>query len=151
MSENTMTSSKAKFGYNITGKAPKPLGSYSHAVKAGGFLFVAGQGARNADTGEEAGVTTDSHGTILSYDIEVQTEAVIENLKVVLKEAGLSMEDLVDVTVFLADMKDFGKYNKVYEKHFSFPHPPARTTVEVARLPGKNFIEIKATAVYPVE
>ena len=149
MSDKTMSPSKSKLGYNITGKAPKPLGSYSHAVKAGGFLFVAGQGARNADTGEEAGVTVDSKGTVVSYDIEVQTEAVIENLKVVLHEAGLSMEDLVDVTVFLADMKDFGKYNKIYEKHFSFPDPPARTTVEVSRLPGKNFIEMKATAVYP--
>ncbi len=146
-----MSPSKAKVAYNITGKAPKPLGSYSHAVKAGGFLFVAGQGARNADTGEEAGVKTDAQGKILSYDIEVQTEAVIENLKVVLHEAGLRMEDLVDVTVFLADMQDFARYNKVYEKHFSFPDPPARTTVEVARLPGKNFIEIKATAFYPAE
>ena len=120
-----------KVGYNITGKAPKPLGAYSHAVKAGGFLFVAGQGARNPDTGEEEGVTVDEHGTITSYDIEVQTEAVIKNLRVVLQEAGLEMKDLVDVTVFLANMKDFPKYNQVYEKHFSFPDPPARTTVEV--------------------
>jgi len=140
---------KTKVGFNITGKAPKPLGSYSHAVKARGFLFVAGQGARNPDTGVEAGMTCDADGNVTSYDIEVQTEAVIENLRVTLQEAGLGMEDLVDVTVFLADMKDFAKYNKVYEKHFSFPDPPARTTVEVAKLPGKNFIEIKATAVYP--
>lgn len=150
MSEKTMSPESSKIGYNITGKAPRPLGSYSHAVKARGFLFVAGQGARNPDSGEEEGVTTDSNGTITSYDIEVQTEAVIKNLRVCLQEAGLGMEDLVDVTVFLADMKDFSKYNKIYEKHFSFPDPPARTTVEVSKLPGKNFIEMKATAVYPV-
>ena len=73
MSDKTMSPSKSKLGYNITGKAPKPLGSYSHAVKAGGFLFVAGQGARNADTGEEAGVTVDSKGTVVSYDIEASS------------------------------------------------------------------------------
>lgn len=145
----TSETTRTKVGFNITGKAPRPLGSYSHAVKAGGFLFVAGQGARNPDSGIEAGITVDADGNVTSYDIEVQTEAVIENLRVTLEEAGLGMEDLVDVTVFLADMKDFAKYNKVYEKHFAFPDPPARTTVEVAKLPGKNFIEIKATAVYP--
>lgn len=148
MSETT-GKTRSKIGFNITGKAPKPLGSYSHAVKAGGFLFVSGQGARHPDTGEEEGVTTDSDGKVTSYDIEVQTEAVIKNLRVTLEEAGLTMEDLVDVTVFLSDMKDFAKYNKVYEKHFSFPDPPARTTVEVSKLPGKNHIEIKATAIYP--
>ncbi|MBX9669115.1 MAG: RidA family protein [Candidatus Obscuribacterales bacterium] len=140
---------KSKVGFNITGKAPSPLGAYSHAVRAGNLLFVAGQGARNPDTGEEEGVTTDQSGKITSYDIEVQTEAVIKNLRVVLEEAGLKMENLVDVSVFLCDMKDFAKYNQVYTKHFSFQDPPARTTVQVAGLPGKNFIEMKATAVYP--
>ncbi len=138
-----------KVGFNITGKAPSPLGAYSHAVRAGNLLFIAGQGARNPDTGEEEGVTVDQAGKITSYDIEIQTEAVIKNLRVVLEEAGLKMESLVDVTVFLCDMSDFAKYNKVYSKHFSFQDPPARTTVQVAGLPGKNFIEMKATAVYP--
>lgn len=143
-----VSSALRKIAYNITGKAPKPLGSYSHAVKAGDFLFIAGQGARNPDTGEEEGVVVDDTGNVTSYNIEVQTEAVIMNLKVVLNEAGLKMEDLVDVTVFLSDMNDFQKYNRVYEKHFSFQNPPARTTVQVAKLPGKNFIEMKATAFY---
>lgn len=135
-----------KEGITITGKAPSPLGAYSHAVKAGNFLFVSGQGARNADTGKEEGVRLDASGNVLSYDIEVQTEWVIKNLKVVLEEAGLSLEDIVDMSVFLADMDDFAKYNGVYAKHFSFPNPPARTTIQAARLPGKNFIEIKAIA-----
>src|SRR5579885_2361617 len=106
-----------KIAYNITGKAPKPLGAYSHAVRAGDFLFIAGQGARNADTGEEEGVTLDDQGRVTAYNIEVQTEAVIKNLKVVLQEAGLDMENLVDVTVFLHDMNDFAAYNRVYQKH----------------------------------
>ncbi|MBZ0185515.1 MAG: RidA family protein, partial [Candidatus Obscuribacterales bacterium] len=132
--------------YNITGKAPSPLGAYCQAVEAGGFLFLAGQGARDADTGLERGVELDRNGTVVCYDIEAQTEAVIENMKIVLGEAGLCLTDLVDVTVFLADMKDFASYNAVYKKHFSFQDPPARTTVQVAKLPGDNFIEIKATA-----
>jgi len=135
-----------KEGITITGKAPSPLGAYSHAVKAGNFLFVSGQGARNADTGKEEGVELDASGKVLSYDIEVQTEWVIKNLKVVLEEAGLSLEDVVDMSVFLANMDDFAKYNGVYAKHFSFANPPARTTIQAARLPGKNFIEIKAIA-----
>lgn len=135
-----------RIAYNITGKAPKPLGSYSHAIKAGGFLFVAGQGARNPDTGLEEGVTLDDNGNVTDYDITVQTEWVIKNLSVVLNEAGLSLENLVDVTVFLKDMKDFPKYNQVYTKHFSFQDPPARTTVQAKDLPGNNFIEIKAMA-----
>lgn len=149
MTEQSTGQNKGRVAFNITGKAPKPLGAYSHAIKTHGLLFVAGQGARNPDTGEEAGVKVNDQGKIISYDIEVQTQAVIENLEVVLKEAGLSLQDLVDVTVFLADMADFGKYNRVYERHFSFPNPPARTTVAVASLPGKNFIEIKAIAAYP--
>jgi 2-aminomuconate deaminase len=138
-----------RVAFNITGKAPKPLGAYSHAIKSHGLLFVAGQGSRNPDTGVEAGVVVNADGQVVSYDIEVQTEAVIGNLSVVLSEAGLSLEDLIDVTVFLADMADFARYNKVYDRYFSFPNPPARTTVAVAKLPGKNFIEIKAIAAYP--
>ncbi len=126
--------------------APAPLGSYSHAVWAGDLLYISGQGARDAKTGREAGVTLDEHGTVATYDIEVQTRAVLENLKVVLKAAGCSMEDLVDVSVFLKDMNDFPRYNRVYAEFFSFSNPPARTTVQVAGLPGKNFIEIKAIA-----
>ena len=126
--------------------APSPLGNYSHAMKAGPLLFVSGQGARDPHTGVEAGITCDADGKVTAYDIEVQTRAVIANLQTVLKAAGLTLEDVVDVSVFLADMKDFPKYNKVYSEYFSFAGPPARTTVQAAALPGKNFIEIKAVA-----
>lgn len=127
-------------------KAPRPLGAYSHAVIAGNLVFLAGQGARSAATGKEAGIVLDDKGSVTSYDIAVQTEAVIENMKVVLEAAGCTLSDLVDVNVFLKDMNDFAKYNQVYSKHFSFDNPPARTTVAVADLPGNNFIEIKAIA-----
>jgi reactive intermediate/imine deaminase len=86
-------------------------------------------------------------GLVVSYEIEVQTAAVIENMIVVLKAAGCSLSDVVDVTVFLKDMNDFAKYNSIYSKYFSFENPPARTTVQVADLPGNNFIEIKAIAI----
>lgn len=135
-----------RVGINCTGEAPSPLSSYSHAVRVGQFVFVSGQGSRDPKTGKEAGVTLDESDRVVSYDIEVQTQAVIANLQSVLKAAGCSLTDLVDVTVFLVNMEDFSKYNSVYEKYFSFPNPPARTTVAAAALPGKNFIEIKATA-----
>ncbi len=131
------------------GTAPRPLGNYSHAVKAGGLVFLAGQGARDANTGKEAGVKLAEDGSVVSYEIEVQTKAVIENMIVVLKAAGCAITDVVDVTVFLKDMNDFAKYNSVYSQYFSFENPPARTTVAVADLPGNNFIEIKAIAMQP--
>ncbi|HEY9773343.1 MAG TPA: RidA family protein [Planktothrix sp.] len=135
-----------RLAVNNIGNAPSPLGNYSHAVWAGNTLFVAGQGARDAATGKEAGVVVDDKGNVVSYDIAAQTRAVLHNLTLVLKAAGCTLQDLVDVTVFLKDMNDFEKYNQVYSEYFGFPNPPARTTVQVAGLPGKNFIEIKAIA-----
>jgi len=126
--------------------APSPLGAYSHAVYAGPLLFVAGQGARDAKTGKEAGVTLDAAGNVMAYDIKEQTRAVLNNLTTVLAAAQLGLADVVDVSVFLKDMNDFAAYNSVYKEFFSFADPPARTTVAVADLPGKNFIEIKAIA-----
>jgi reactive intermediate/imine deaminase len=131
---------------NVKQKAPQPLGNYSHAVKAGPFLFLSGQGARDPETGTECGITTDSTGRVTAYDIEAQTHACIANLKAVLEAAGCTLADLVDVNVFLADIDDFAKYNRVYSEYFNFAGPPARTTVQAAALPGKNFIEIKAIA-----
>ena len=147
-----MTSENAvrrKQAIQITGTAPAPLGAYSHAVKAAGLLFISGQGARDAKTGKEAGVTLSSEGKVTAYDIEVQTRAVLDNLTTVLKASGCGMTDLVEVNVFLKDMADFQKYNRVYSEYFSFADPPARTTVQVAGLPGDNFIEIKAIALCP--
>lgn len=145
--EKSVSASKPnRVPINVQYEAPVPLGNYSHAVRAGQLLFVSGQGARDPKTGTERGVTLDAQGNVVSYDIEEQTRACLQNLKVVLDAAGCTMEDLVDVSVFLADMKDFQKYNRVYSEFFNFAGPPARTTVQVAGLPGKNFIEIKAIA-----
>lgn len=131
---------------NPDGRAPKALGSYSHAVQVGSLVFVAGQGCRDVKTNMEAGVTLDASGNVIDYDIEVQTRGVIKNLSKVLKAAGLTLDDVVDATVFLKSMDDFQKYNKVWAEFFSSECPPARTTVAVADLPGRNFIEIKAIA-----
>lgn len=128
--------------------APSPLGSYSHAMRAGNLLFLSGQGCRDPLTGIEAGITMDESGKVTSYDISTQTRGCIANMERVLKAAGLTLRDLVDVTIFLADMKDFAEYNKVYAEYFTFPEPPARTTIQAAALPGRNFIEIKAIAIY---
>ena len=138
-----------RVGIHIQDKAPAPLGSYSHAIRAGAFLFISGQGARDPETGAEVGVCLDGAGLVVSYDIEAQTRAVIKNLTTILESAGCTLKDLVDVSVFLADIGDFQKFNSIYSEYFSFEDPPARTTVQAARLPGKNFIEIKAIALCP--
>jgi 2-aminomuconate deaminase len=135
--------------FHVAGAAPVPLGNYSHAVRSGNLLFVSGQGARDPKTGIEAGITHDDNGNIIAYDITAQTHAVIKNLTTVLHAAGCTLADLVDVSVFLADINDFAEFNSVYAQYFSFANPPARTTVQAAALPGKNFIEIKAIAHCP--
>jgi len=138
-----------KLAVNPGQASPSPLGAYSHAVRVGDLLFISGQGCRDPESGIERGLTFDSEGKVASYDIEAQTTGVLENLGAVLKAAGLSYSDVVDITVFLADMDDFSRYNKIYSKYFAqTPIPPARTTVQVARLPGRNFIEIKAIACF---
>ncbi|MBU6452482.1 MAG: Rid family detoxifying hydrolase [Cyanobacteria bacterium REEB67] len=137
-----------KRAINPGDKSPLALGAYSHGLVVGSMLFVSGQGCRAPSTGEEVGLTFDGDGKIVSYDIEVQTRGVLENLGAVLTAAGLTFRDVVDVTVFLANMDDFEKYNRVYAQYFSFENAPTRTTVQVARLPGKNFIEIKAIAAF---
>ena len=148
MQEN---SSLQKRAVNPGNKSPKALGAYSHGLIVGSLLYVSGQGCRDAVTGQEVGLTFDEAGAISAYDIEVQTRGVLENLGAVLREAGLDYTDVIDVTVFLANMDDFDKYNQVYAKYFSFANAPTRTTVQVARLPGKNFIEIKAIAAFTSE
>lgn len=128
--------------------APMPLGAYSHGVRAGNFFYLCGMGARDPEKGHEVGVTCDSAGNVLSYDMTVQTKAVINNMKIVLEEAGLGLENLIDVSVYLADMNDFPAYNQVYAEFFSFDNKPVRTTIE-AKPPGKNFIEMKGVAYFP--
>lgn len=140
--------SKHKRAIHPGDSSPKTLGAYSHAVAVGNLLFISGQGCRSPKTGHEVGVTMDEFDRLVAYDIEAQTRGVLDNLIAVLKAADLTLHDVVDVTVYLAHMSDFDRYNHVYAQYFNFENPPARTTVQVAKLPGKNFIEIKAIAAF---
>jgi 2-iminobutanoate/2-iminopropanoate deaminase len=117
----------------VTDKAPKPVGPYSQVVAAGDFLFLAGQ------------VPLTPEGTMLEGDIEAQTRQVLNNLKAVLAEAGKSMNHIVKTTIFLANLSDFDRVNRVYAEYFEQPFP-ARSTVEASRLPKGANIEIDAIA-----
>ena len=127
-------------------KAPLPVGLYPHAKKVGGLLFLSGVGPRKRGQTEIPGVKLDAEGNLESYDIERQCVAVFENIKFILDEAGSCWENIVDVTVFLTNMKkDFKMYNKLYANYFSVPMP-TRTTVEVNCLPTPIAIELKVIA-----
>ena len=117
-----------------TDRAPKPVGPFSQAIKANGFVFVAGITARDPKTGQ-----------VIEDDITRQTELVMENIKVILEAAGSSFDQTVKTTVYLKDMNDFDAMGKVYSRYFP-SHPPARATVEVARLHGGR-VEIELIAV----
>jgi 2-iminobutanoate/2-iminopropanoate deaminase len=114
--------------------APKAIGPYSQAIIANGFIFTAGQVGSDPKTG------------LVEGGIEAQTEQVLKNIEAVLKAAGSSLDDVVKTTVFLADLNDFAKMNEVYAKRFKTPFP-ARSTVQVARIPRDAKIEIEAVAV----
>jgi 2-aminomuconate deaminase len=128
-------------------KAAEPVGPYPHAKKVGNLLFLSGIGPRKKGTKEIPGVKLDGNGTVLSYDIVQQCHSVFENVRHVLEASGSRWENLVDVTVFLTDMKDFVVYNKVYQEYFPDPATqPCRTTVEVNALPTPIAIEVKCVA-----
>lgn len=130
----------------VPGKA-RPRGAYPHVRRAGPFLFVSGTSARQADN-SIAGARSDEMGT-LQLDIRVQTRAVIENIRDILRSVGADLDDLVEVSTFLVHMNDFGGYNEVYGQFFG-PNGPARTTVAVHQLPHPHLlIEIKAVAYRP--
>jgi 2-iminobutanoate/2-iminopropanoate deaminase len=118
----------------LTARGPKPIGPYSQAIKSTGFLFVSGQVALDPQTGE-----------FLAADIRRQTERVFENLKGILEAAGSSFHQVVKTTVFLKDMDDFAAMNEVYARYFTAA-PPARSTVQVSRLPKDALVEIEAIA-----
>ena len=121
------------------------LGGYPHAKRVGDLLFVSGSSSRRPDNSHE-GVTIHADGSV-DKDIGLQTTATIENIRVILQAAGADLEDVVDVTVFLVDMKDFKGYNEAYNRFFDKRAGPARTTVAVSELPHPNLlIEIKAIA-----
>ena len=128
-------------------KAPDPVGAYPHAKKVGNLLFLSGVGPRKKGSREIPGVTLDERGNIKSYDIELQCHAVFENVKIILEASGSSWENLVDVTVFLTNMKkDFPVFNKIYAEYFR-KNQPCRTTVEVSALPTPIAIELKCIAI----
>ena len=118
-----------------TDRAPNPIGPYSQAIKANGFIFLSGQAALDPKTGQ-----------LISGDIWQQTERTLENLKGVLEAAGGNLNHVVKVTVFLKNMNDFSAMNEVYTRYFG-KVPPARSTVEVARLPKDALVEIDLIAV----
>ena len=127
-------------------RAPEPVGLYPHARRAGNLLFLSGIGPRRRGSRDIPGVRLRPDGTIESYDIEEQCRSVFENVRAVLEDAGARWEDLVDVTVFLTDMKrDFAAYNRLYAEYFKDARP-CRTTVQVTALPTPIAIELKCIA-----
>lgn len=130
-------------------RAPEPVGAFPHAKRVGNLLFLSGIGPRKRGSKEIPGVTLDGGGNIESYDIETQCRAVFENVRLVLEDAGVNWNDIVDVTVFLTNMKrDFPIYNTVYAEYFAGngkPNP-TRTTIEVGALPTPIAIELKVIA-----
>ena len=137
---------KAEFKKFESKKAPEPVGLYPHAKKVGNFLFLSGVGPRERGKKDIPGVTLDTNGNILSYDIEKQCHSVFKNVKTILEEAGSHWENLVDVTVFLTNMKDdFKTYNQIYAEYFKDAQP-CRTTIEIKSLPTPIAIELKCIA-----
>jgi 2-aminomuconate deaminase len=132
----------------ISNRAAEPVGAFPHAKRVGNLLFLSGIGPRKRGTKEIPGVTI-ADGKIASYDIAEQCRKVFENVRLVLEDAGSKWENIVDVTVFLTNMKDdFATYNKLYAEYFAGPGKPnpTRTTVEVNCLPTPIAIELKVIA-----
>ena len=129
-----------------TDNAAKPLGAYPHARKVGNLLFLSGIGSRSAVDNSIPGLELDAAGNIIKYDIESETHQCFANVKAVLEASGSSWDKIVDVTVFLTNMKkDFPIYNKVYAEYF-IDVQACRTTVEVKSLPTPIAIELKVIA-----
>jgi 2-aminomuconate deaminase len=127
-------------------RAPEPVGLYPHARRVGNLLFLSGVGPRERGKKEIPGVVLDRSGNIESYDIEIQCRSVFRNVRYILEDAGSSWNNIVDVTVFLTNMKnDFAAYNRVYAEYFA-ENKPSRTTVEVNKLPTPIAIELKVIA-----
>lgn len=127
-------------------RAPEPVGAFPHAKRVGNLLFLSGIGPRKRGTKVIPGVTLNDQGRITDYDIEAQCHAVFENVRLVLEDAGATWDDIVDVTVFLTNMKDdFGAFNRLYAGYFK-SNQPTRTTIEVNCLPTPIAIELKVIA-----
>ncbi len=133
-----------------TSNAPKPVGAYPHARKAGNLLFLSGVGPRiagsNSTDSEVPGLVLDKSGNFVEFDFEAQCRSVFQNVRSILEASGSHWENLVDVTVFLVNMKrDFHTYNRLYAEYFATAQP-CRTTVEVNSLPTPIAIELKCIA-----
>ena len=127
-------------------KAPEPVGLYPHARQHGDLLFLSGVGPRERGTKKIPGVELDETGNITSYDIEAQCRSVFNNVRTIVEESGSSWDNIIDVTVFLTNMKDdFKIYNKVYAEFFA-DNQPCRTTLEINSLPTPIAIELKVIA-----
>jgi 2-aminomuconate deaminase len=130
----------------VSNRAPEPVGAFPHAKRVGGLLFLSGIGPRVRGSKEIPGVTLGPDGEATSYDIEQQCLSVFNNVRTVLEDAGSGWDRIVDVTVFLTDMKhDFPIFNRLYAEHFA-DNQPSRTTVEINRLPTPIAVELKVIA-----
>ncbi len=130
----------------ISDKAPEPVGLYPHARRVSNLLFLSGVGPRERGTKNIPGVELNDAGEIVSYDIEAQCRSVFDNVRRIVEDAGSSWANIVDVTVFLTNMKnDFAVYNRIYAEYFA-DNQPCRTTVEISRLPTPIAIELKVIA-----
>jgi 2-aminomuconate deaminase len=130
----------------MSSKAPKPVGLYPHTRRVGNLLFLSGVGPREKGTKVIPGVELDENRNIISYDIEKQCRSVFNNIKNILEDSGSKWENIVDVTVFLTNMKDdFPIYNKLWAEYFAID-PPCRTTLEINCLPTPIAIELKVIA-----
>lgn len=130
-------------------RAPEPVGPYPHARRVGNLIFLSGVGPRKRGTKEIPGVTLRADGSVESYDIEAQCRSCFENTRAVVEDAGARWDQVVDVTVFLTDIKrDFAVYNRIYAEYFAGPgNPnPTRTTIEINALPTPIAVEVKAIA-----
>jgi 2-aminomuconate deaminase len=126
--------------------APEPVGHYPHARRVGNLLFLSGVGPRKKNSKDIPGVTLDANKNIIAYDIETQCHSVFANVRDILESSGATWEDLVDVTVYLTNMKDdFPIYNKLWAEYFK-TNPPCRTTLEINALPTPIAIELKCIA-----
>jgi 2-aminomuconate deaminase len=127
-------------------RAPQAVGLYPHARKVGDLLFLSGVGPRKAGQIDIPGVTLNASGDIVDYDIEAQCHSVFENIRLILEDAGSSWGNIVDVQVFLTNMKDdFKTYNRIYAEYFR-ENQPCRTTIEIKSLPTPIAIELKVIA-----
>jgi 2-aminomuconate deaminase len=133
---------------STSSRAPKPVGAYPHARRVGNLLFLSGIGPREPGTDAIPGNEYDSTGKVIRYDIAAQCRSVFRNVRTVLEDSGASWDRIVDVTVFLTNMRDdFATFNRLYAEHFT-ENRPTRTTIEVGALPTPIAIELKAIATF---